>query len=138
MRAWNPTYEKTRDYATVEEAKGFMISLNSAIKQVTAKGEGSSRKLSFSVSDGEYRVSASDDSVIYTLEPEGELFSPGMSKKEGDLYIEAYQDYNVKIKLNYTSMDIITDNRWASGSHNLVVKNNGTSSGKSEIVFDLT
>ncbi|MCK4634950.1 MAG: hypothetical protein KAT37_03690 [Candidatus Aenigmarchaeota archaeon] len=137
IRAWDTSLDKTKNYAKINEAKGVMNSINSAIKEVAAEGEGSSRKLSFSTSGGEYRVSSSEDSITFVMDSREELFSQGMSTREGDLYMEVYQNYTVKLKLNYTNIDIITDKRWSSGSYNFIVKNNGTSSGKTELVFDI-
>ncbi|UCG95411.1 MAG: hypothetical protein JSV92_05255 [archaeon] len=137
MRAWSGSLEKTQDYSIINEARGVMNSINSAVKNVVAEGEGSSRRLSFSISGGHYRVSSSQDSITFSLDSRKELFSPGMSKREGDLYLEAYQNYTVKLKLNYTSIDLVTDKRWSKGSYIFMVKNNGTSSGKAELVFDI-
>lgn len=137
MRGWDTSLEKTENYAIVSEAKGVLNSINSAIKEVSAEGEGSARKLSLSISGGQYRVSSAQDSIVFVLDNREEIFSPGLSKKEGDMYVEAYQNYTISLKLNYTSIDIATDNRWSSGSYHILVKNNDTSSGKAVIVFDL-
>jgi len=137
MRGWDTSLEKTENYATVSEAKGVMNSINSAVKEVSAEGEDSSRKLSLSISGGRYRVSATEDSIVFVLDSREEIFSPGLSKREGDLYVDVYQNYTVRLKLNYTSIDLVSDTRWSSGSYHILVKNNGTASGKAEIVFDL-
>lgn len=137
VRIWDTSLDKTKNYAKINEAKGVMNSINSAIKEVAAEGEGSSRKISLSMSGGEYRVSSVGDSITFVMDSREEIFSQGMSKKEGDLYMEACQNYTVVLKLNYTNVDIVTNKRWSSGSYNFIVKNNGTSFGKTELVFDI-
>jgi|GEM_PF-1799203 len=137
LRYWDTSSEKIENYAKINEAKGVLNSINSAIKEVVFEGEGSSRKLSFSTRGGEYRVSSSEDSVTFVMNSNEELLSPS-NFMEGDLHIEAYNNYTVKMKLNYTNMDIVTDERWSSGSFGLVIKNNGTSTGKAKIVFEIT
>ncbi len=136
MRLWGNSLEKFQGYAAVNDAKGVMSSINSAVKEVSVEGEGSSRKLSVSVSGGEYRVSAADDSVIFILDSGEELFPTGLSE-EGDLTMETHGNYTVSLTLDYESMDIVTDERWSGGSYNILVRNNGTSSGKVQLVFDI-
>ncbi len=136
FRSWSGSYEKVEGYAMVTEAKGVLNSINSAIRVVAFEGEGSSRKLSFSVSGGEYRISSASDSVFFVMNSDQELFSPG-TLTEGDLFMEFFDNHTVRIKLNYTSVDIATDERWSSGYHNFVVKNNGTSGGGPEILFSV-
>jgi len=92
MRVWQPYFERSRDFATLTEARSVMNNINSLIKQVAYEGEGSSRKITFDSSGGEYRFYSSDDKIIYELESKYQLFPPGMCKREGDLEINTGAD----------------------------------------------
>ncbi len=87
LRIGRPLLEKTEDFSMFSEAKDMMNQINSAIKEVSYEGNGSSRKLGAKISGGEYRVSSSENSIIYELESKYELFPSGMWKKDGDLVI---------------------------------------------------
>ena len=45
MRMGTPLLEKTEDFSKYSEAKNIMNQINSAIKEVSYEGEGSSRRL---------------------------------------------------------------------------------------------
>jgi len=92
LRVWNPYFEKSKDFATFTQAESTMSSLNSLIKQVAYEGEGSSRKLTFDSSEGEYRISSSENKITYELQSKYKLFPTAMCKKEGDLEINTGAD----------------------------------------------
>ena len=92
LRIGRPLLEKMEDFSRFSEAKDVMNQINSAIKEVSYEGNGSSRKLGAKISGGEYRVSSSEDSIIYELESKYELFPPGMWKRDGDLVISTGGD----------------------------------------------
>ena len=135
LRFWGNSMEKVQGYAMVNEAKGVMSSIGSAVREVSAEGEGSSRLVSMTVSGGEYRASAAQDSVTYVLDGRGELFSAG-TVTEGDLVVETYSNDTVVISIDCGGADILTDGRWPRGSYNVLVRNNGTSSGRVQLVFE--
>ena len=139
LRIGKPLIEKTEDFSKFSEAKNLMNQINSAVKEVSYEGNGSARKMSFVSSGGEYRVSSATDTIVYTLESEYELFSPGMETTEGDLTIRFYSNYTLKLVLNYTERGInITNNeRWTKGSYNLLIKNEGYSRGKNKIRIEI-
>lgn len=133
LRIGRPLLEKTEDFSKLSEAKDTMNQINSAIKEVSYEGNGSSRKLSVMISGGEYRVSDSSNSITYEMESKHELFSPGLSKKEGDMYVEFYSNYTLKLILNSTNVNITNNERWARGHYSLVIKNEGYSGDKNNI-----
>ncbi|UCG95412.1 MAG: hypothetical protein JSV92_05260 [archaeon] len=137
LRMGEPLMNKTEDFSEFSESRDAMNRINSAIKDVSYEGNGSSRKISLNSREGEYRVSASGDSVTYKMESKYELFSTGMSKREGDLYIDFYENNTLKLILNSTNIDITTTERWGTGSYNILIKNEGYSGGKTRISFTL-
>lgn len=132
LRVATPFVEKTEDYSRFTEAKGLMNRFNSAINEVSAEGNGSSRKIQATVSGGEYRVSAADDAITYELETKHELFSSGMSRAEGDLYVEFYNS-TLRLILNSTTIDVTNDERWSRGFYEILVKSEGFSGGKNMV-----
>ena len=131
LRIGRPLMEKTEDYSVVLEAKDVMNQINSAMKDVSYEGNGSSRKLNVKISRGTYHTSFSDDSITYELNSKHKLFSD-MSKKEGDLYVEFYND-TLKLIVNSTKVDITNNERWSRGNYNIVINNEGYSGGKTKI-----
>lgn len=92
LRVGSPLLEKTEEFSSFSEAKNSMHRINSAVKEVSYEGNGSSRKIGITVGKGEYKVSSADNSVIYEMESEHELFSKGMWKREGDIVISTGAD----------------------------------------------
>ena len=132
LRIGGPLLEKIEDLSRFSEAKDVMNQINSAIKEVSYEGNGSSRKLGVKISGGKYRVSSSEDSIIYELESKYELFSSDLSRREGDFYIE-FKNNTVKLILNQTNVNISNNERWAEGYYDIFVKNEGYSGGKTGI-----
>ncbi len=135
IRTWDYNLNESQDYFILNEAKGTIKTMDSSIKEVVYEGEGSSRKISFTVSQGEYRISSVNNSIKFILHSEDNVFSKG-TKKEGNFYIIT-KNNSLELKLNYTNIDIVSDERLSRGSYNFIVKNNGTSSGKSKLIFSL-
>jgi|GEM_PF-1466461 len=92
LRIGNPLLERIEETSTFSEAKDIMNQINSAVKEVSYEGNGSSRKLNILVKGGEYRVLPDEDSIVYQMESRYELFSKGMWKSEGDLVISTGAD----------------------------------------------
>ncbi len=124
LRMGGPLLEKTEDFSRFSESKEFLNQLNSAVKDVSYEGNGSSRIVTFVSSGGVYRVSSLYDTVTYEMTSKYDLFSENLSKKEGDINIK-FQNKTLLMSLNYTKMDIIEDERWSSGQYSIMVKNNG-------------
>ena len=132
MRIGSPLLEKTEEYSNSENAKNTMMEINSAIKEVSFEGNGSSRSLSIRNKKGVYRVSSSRDELTYTLNTKDYLFSDDLSRKEGDIYME-FNNRTLVYRINHTEVDMVSDERWSSGSYQIVVKNEGYSGGKTRV-----
>ncbi len=132
LRVATPFVEKTEDYSRFSEAKDLMNQINSAVKEVSAEGNGSSRKIQATISGGEYRVSASEDAITYEMETRHDLFSSGLSRSEGDLYVEFYNS-TLMLILNSTAMNLTNDERWSRGFYEILVRSGGFSGGNNMV-----
>lgn len=86
----NPAITKARENSLFTEAKQNLEILESTIDTVVYGGEGTSRKVTLSVTKGEYHVNESSDSIKFIYDMTTDLLPAGLCEKEGGLKIKTY------------------------------------------------
>jgi hypothetical protein len=136
--AINPTLQRMREEGYLSEAFEGMKTLAGRIEEIITEGIGSSRKVSFSVPEGEFFVRNDTNSLEYKLIASSDVLPNGTNiTRENIQFISTQLSTRpqVEIKLIYTNQAINITNyeRLPKGSYSLCIKKVGESSGRAWI-----
>lgn len=123
----NPTFDKAKDSAIINEAFNNLEIIDGTIKEVASESEDSKRTINLKVSEGTYRVDSTNNFINFTYRMKQGL---EISGQRGDVNISIPVNETNKIVLfiKYTNIDIQGSDHFAKGDNNLVVMHNGTNS----------
>jgi hypothetical protein len=115
---------RLNELSLYNEAKDSLGQIESAINAVASEGQGSTRVLRLSISDGEYSVDAESDTISFYMDSPSQLVGDGVVKTEDGIEIIGMKR-SLAMKISYTGLDITGDYRFGAGHRNVVIKNNG-------------
>jgi|APHM01.1.fsa_nt_gi hypothetical protein len=96
-----PALEDQRDASQIRNAQDFMRNLDSSAQEVVSEGQGSTRTLDLSFSQGNVEFSAENDTVTYGLETSAEVVSPQTSVRRGNVVLAN----NARVKVRSETCD---------------------------------
>jgi hypothetical protein len=117
-----PSITRLNDISLFNEGKSVLSQIDMSVQSIVQEGEGSTRVLHLSISEGSYRIG--NNSVIFYMGGNSNLVGNGVSKTEGNLNIFGGTD-RITITLQYSSIDIQGTASFTKGSRNLIIRNNG-------------
>lgn len=92
LRLGVPTVDEAREFAVLTEAKGVLLAIDNAIREVAAEGEGSTRRLSLRITGGTYFIDNATDEVRFELETDTKIVAPCVGIREGRIVINSGGD----------------------------------------------
>jgi type II secretory pathway pseudopilin PulG len=91
-----PALENQRDASQIRSAQDFLRNLDSSAQEVVSEGQGSTRTLDLSFSQGNIEFDAKNDTVTYGLQTDAEVVSPQTSVRRGNIVLA--NNARVKVK----------------------------------------
>jgi type II secretory pathway pseudopilin PulG len=82
-----PALEDQRDASQIRNAQDFLRNLDSSTQEVVSEGQGSTRELDLSFSQGNIEFDARNDTVVYSLQTDAEVVSPQTSIRRGNIVL---------------------------------------------------
>ena len=122
----NPTLNKARDVAIVNEAVRNLQLIDQTIKEVASEGVGSKRTIKLNLKEGIYRIDPNADSVNFTYSPRSSV-PLGIHGSIGNINV-SQSGNQVKISLEYSNVDLKGSVSFSKGSNDLVITYNETNS----------
>ena len=92
LRVGLPAIDESQEFAVLTEAKGVLLSIDNAIREVASEGEGSTRRLNLRITGGTYFIDNVTDEVRFELESESGIIEPCTNVKEGRITINTGGD----------------------------------------------
>jgi hypothetical protein len=118
----NSSTQRTKEILLMQEGKSTLLSIDGAVKEVVAEGEGSTRALKFVITGGLYVID--DDSVSFSMESRAQIVGDGISKIEDGINITGSAN-NVYMILNYENFLIRGGGEFGKGQRTVTVRNDG-------------
>ena len=75
-----PTFDSISDTTVLDEGRRNLELMDSVIRQVASESEGSKRTVTLTVTDGNYRINATDDYIYYDYETKTDYTQEGIIK----------------------------------------------------------
>jgi hypothetical protein len=123
----SPAISRTQETLLLQEGKNILISIDGYIKDVSNRGEESTRSLSLSTTGGNYFIDIETETVMFLMESKLQIIGVGVSKLEDNINITG-EIGKVYLNLSYINIDITDGGSFGKGTHTLVIKNNGYNS----------
>ena len=122
----NPTLNRARDSATVNEAIQNLQIIDQTIREVVSEGVGSKRTLPLSISNGVYKVDPLTDSMNFTFTTSSAI-PLGIYGKKGSINL-TQSGKNMNLFIHYKDIDLRGLTHFSKGDNYIVVLYNGTNS----------
>lgn len=90
-----PALENIRDASAIRNARQFMQEVDTAVQEVAAEGEGSTRTLDISIDRGRFFYDDTSNSLVYELETDAGVISPQSSRMVGDVRLTSNANVQV-------------------------------------------
>ncbi|MFQ6020764.1 MAG: archaellin/type IV pilin N-terminal domain-containing protein [Candidatus Aenigmatarchaeota archaeon] len=128
-----PATERTKEILLLREGKTNLKSIDNYVKDVSQEGEGSTRSLTLSISDGEYYIDAENETLRFIMQTKYQIIGAGVSKIEDGVNITGKIGY-VYLTIDYDEINITNGGQFGKGSYNLLIKNNGLDQTDKQII----
>jgi hypothetical protein len=124
LESSQPSIGRLKEISLLEEAKKILTQVDNAVKSVGEEGEGSTRVLQLSVSDGNYVIDTDKDAVTFSMDSKSQVVGRGVSKIEGN--VNMYGELNrVLMNISYSTVNITGGGSFGRGIHSLIIRNDG-------------
>jgi len=126
LQMGRPAIDREKEILLMQEGKSNLLIIGGAVKIVTEEGEGSTRLLKLTVTDGNYFIDAENDAIIFSMESMAQIIGVNVSKIEDDINIFGEQN-KIFLNLSYSDkpIDIIGQGDFGRGKRSLAIRNNG-------------
>jgi len=123
----NPSIGRAQEILLLEEGKRNIFSIDNAVKNVLQEGQGSTRVVTITVSDGSYIVNSTSDSIVFIMDSKSQIIDVGVTQVENNIQISG-SPRMITLNLTYESLDIIDGGILQRSSNRLTVSNTGFNS----------
>jgi len=131
----NPSTEKAKEILLMQEGKNNLMTIDNAVKNVLAEGEGSTRALRLTISGGYYTIDNITNSVLFSMESRAQIVGDGISKIEDGINITGATRM-IYLRLQYSNIQIKGKGEVGRGTHTITVRNDGyNSTSQKQIIY---
>jgi hypothetical protein len=124
LQLGNTSTEKAKEILLMQEGKNNLITIDNAVKNVLAEGEGSTRALRLIVSGGSYKIDNITSSVSFSMESRAQIVGEGISKIEDGINITGSTNM-IYLELPYNNIQVAGKGEFGKGSRTVTVRNDG-------------
>jgi hypothetical protein len=124
LESSQPSIGRLKEISLLEEAKKILTQVDNAVRSVGEEGEGSTRVLQLSVSDGSYFIDTDKDAVIFYMDSRSQIVGIGVSKTEENINMLGGKN-SVFLNVSYSNINITGGGRFGKGYHSIIIRNNG-------------
>jgi hypothetical protein len=135
LNVLNPLFNRVSDSSIVNEARQNLELMNSLIEEVTFESQGSRRTVSLTVTDGEYKIDTTNESIYWDYNLKSDFSIEGVI---GNVYASKISPNVIKLSIAYTDIDFNSTIRIARGSHRLIVENMGKNETTDKIIVKVS
>ncbi len=143
-----PKLEEMQDQAIIEQSIGILKDIDALVLSVVQGGAGNKRTLDLGIKQGELKIKADEDFIMFSLEGRKKYSEPGIIIREGNLLIKTlekgkkyevnvWRNYSGKYNLTYTGKDSSKILSKSSQSYQLVIANTGNENDIELINFEV-
>lgn len=115
----NPAIEKSKEILILNEGKGNLKVLDNTINQVLQEGDGSSRRITLSVTGGTYNIE--NRTIEFIMDTKQQIVAPGVNGLEDGVFIEASEG-KIRAYILY-NFDFVGSARFERGLNNMLITN---------------
>ncbi len=124
LESSQPSVSRLQEISLLEEAKKILTQIDNSVRTVGEEGEGSTRVLQLSVSDGNYMIDIDKDSVSFSMNSKSQVVGRGVTQVEGNVRI--YGGLNqILMNVSYSTVNITGGGSFGRGFHSLIIRNDG-------------
>lgn len=135
LQLGNPSTEKAKEILLMQEGKNNLMTIDNAVKNVLAEGEGSTRALRLTISGGYYTIDNITNSVLFSMESRTQIVGEGISKIEDGINIIGATRM-IYLRLQYNNIQIKGKGEVGRGTRTITVRNDGyNSTSQKQIIY---
>jgi len=123
----SPAIGRLQEINLYQEGFNTLTKIDDSVRDVTQEGEGSTRVLKLSITDGEYSIDVEKEAVLFSMRPDAQIIGIGVSNTEDNINILG-APHMLYLNLSYDNIDITGSGRFGKGQHNLYIRNMGYNS----------
>jgi hypothetical protein len=131
-----PAIDRSKEILLYKEGKNNLKLVDNSIKQVL-EGEGSTRSLSLSITDGNYYVHENNDTIMFVMNSASQIVGIDVSKTEDGVNITGKPGI-IYFSIDYDNIDVVGGVIFGKGSHSLKIKNQGYDSVSEKQIINIT
>jgi hypothetical protein len=120
----NPTVDKSKDSAVINEALQNLQLINDNIREVASESENSKRTISLKVTDGTYKVDQNINYINFTYNMKSDLNVTGQRDKINI----ARSGNDLNLFIHYTNLQLQGSDHFTKGDNSIIILHNGTNS----------
>jgi hypothetical protein len=137
LQLGTPGTDRAKEILLMQEGKNTLISIDNAVKSVSEEGQGSTRVLKISVTDGYYLIDTEKEAVIFSMDSFSQIIAVGVSKTENGINMIG-EPSKVSLNLSYDNFNVTGGGGFGRGTHTLIIKNDGYENQKQEVYISLS
>jgi hypothetical protein len=124
LESSQPSVSRLQEISLLEEAKKILTQIDNAVRTVGEEGEGSTRVLQLSVSDGNYVIDTDKDVITFSMDSKSQVVGRDVTQVEGNVNI--YGELNqILMNVSYSTINITGGGSFGRGIHSLIIRNDG-------------
>ncbi len=124
LQLGSPATQRTKEILLMQEGKNTLISIDNTIRSVSEEGQGSTRILKISVTDGYYSIDADEEAVIFSMDSFSQIIEIGISKIEDGINMRG-EPGKIYLNLTYNNFNITNGGEFGKGLYTLIIRNEG-------------
>jgi hypothetical protein len=118
-----PALDRTKEIILMQEAKETLVIIDNAVTSVIEEGQGSTRNLRVTVSNGYYLIDTENEEVVFTMDTFAQIVGENVSKIENGINVTG-RPGKVYLYLPF-SFNITGGGEFGRGSYNMIIRNEG-------------
>ncbi len=119
-----PSVGRLQEINLMEEGKNILTQIDNAVRDVAQQGEGSTRVLSISVTDGTYIIDTENEAITFSMRSIAQIIGVGISRIEENINMFG-EPNKVILNLTYTNVNVTGGGNFGKGYHKIIIRNNG-------------
>ena len=124
LQLGNSSTQREKEILLIQEGKSNLITIDNAVKNVLAEGEGSARALRLTVSGGYYSIDNATNSILFSMESGAQIVGVGISKIEDGINITGAANI-VYLSLYFSNIQLAGKGEFGRGTFTITVRNDG-------------
>jgi hypothetical protein len=118
-----PALDRTKEIILMQEAKETLVIIDNAVTSVIEEGQGSTRNLRVTVSNGYYLIDTENEEVVFTMDTFAQIVGENVSKIENGINVTG-RPGKVYLYLSL-AFNVTGGGEFGRGNYNMIIRNEG-------------